>query len=297
MVSKPETFETGDWRPGTGEAEQETREGQPAASCFSPFAALAAVTPRRVSRFRFPLSGLHRFRSPLPESSRSSRGPRASSAALQRSGFRSPVSGFEWSPVSGFPFLSIRGRVGDRVYKTYGHKIIVTRVPRFDGYEPSAAQRDRRGKMRAATAYAQAVYADPAAKAIYVAAAKPLGRHPFRLAVSEFLQGRTRVTLDAATARQDGEKQTNAPRTPARRTPWVPQTEVPRTNAGIAHGTGNSRLLARLNCMFPAWNIFPPPLRASAVAYSVNRRRAGRGKHKRPPVKRAASCDLTPSKP
>ena len=46
---------------------------------------------------------------------------------------------------------AIRGRVGDRVYKTYGDKIIVTRVPRFDGYKPSAAQRDRRGRMRAST--------------------------------------------------------------------------------------------------------------------------------------------------
>src|SRR5436189_5504651 len=47
---------------------------------------------------------------------------------------------------------AIRGRVRDRVYKTYGDRIIVTRVPRFDGYVPSAAQRDRREKKRAATA-------------------------------------------------------------------------------------------------------------------------------------------------
>jgi hypothetical protein len=94
---------------------------------------------------------------------------------------------------------AIRGRVGDRVYKTYGDKLVVTRVPRFDGYVPSVAQRQRREKMRAATAYAQAVYADPAAKAVYVAVAKQLGRQPFRLAVSDFLQGRARVALDATT--------------------------------------------------------------------------------------------------
>ena len=207
MVSKPETFETGYWRrietgnrrTGSAEAEQEAREGQPAASRFSPFAALAPATRRRVSRFRFAVSGLQHLHSPLPESSRPSRGLRA--PALQLSGFRSPVSGFESSPASGFPFLAIRGRVGERVYKTYGDKIIVTRVPRFDGYEPSAAQRDRREKMRAATAYARAVYSDPAAKAVYVAAAKQLGRQPFRLAVSDFLRGHTRVTLDPATTR------------------------------------------------------------------------------------------------
>jgi hypothetical protein len=90
---------------------------------------------------------------------------------------------------------AIRGRLGDRVYKTYGDKIIVTRVPRFEGYVPSAAQRDRRDRMRSATAFAQAVYADPAAKAVYVAAAKILGRQPFRLAVADFLHGRSRVKV------------------------------------------------------------------------------------------------------
>ena len=106
--------------------------------------------------------------------------------------------------VHGFPASelmilcsAIRGRVGDRVYKTYGDKLVVTRVPRFDGYVPSVAQRLRREKMRAATVYAQAVYADPAAKAVYVAAAKQLRRQPFRLAVSDFLRGHTRVTLDS----------------------------------------------------------------------------------------------------
>jgi hypothetical protein len=102
--------------------------------------------------------------------------------------------------LAGIILLSraFRGRVGERVYKTYGDKIIVTRVPRFDGYVPSVAQRGRRDKMRAATAYARAVYADPAAKAVYVAAARQLGRQPFRLAVSDFLRGRPRVSLTAA---------------------------------------------------------------------------------------------------
>lgn len=115
------------------------------------------------------------------------------------SSFWSPVSGFEKTPVSGFewfagiPLRAIRGRLGDRVYKTYGDKIIVTRVPRFDGHVPSVAQRERRARMRAATAFAKAVYADPAAKAVYVAAARSLGCQPFRLAVSDFLQGRIRV--------------------------------------------------------------------------------------------------------
>lgn len=106
-----------------------------------------------------------------------------------------------YSPLRLFPCVAIRGRLGDRVYKTYGTKIITTRVPCFDGYVPTAAQRDRRDKMRAATAYVKAVYADPAAKAVYVAAARALGRRPFRLAISDFLHGRIRVTLAAPAQR------------------------------------------------------------------------------------------------
>ena len=125
---------------------------------------------------------------------------------------------------------AIRGRVGDRVYKTYGDKIIVTRVPRFDGYTPSAAQRDCRKRMRAATAYARAVYADSAARAVYVAAAKQLGRQPFRLAVSDFLHGRTRVTLVPTSPVSTPDSK--APRIPAPRPAAdSPPARGPRTRA------------------------------------------------------------------
>ena len=167
--------ETGNRRPETGELKQETLEP-------------GAGTRRSPSRPRG-------FRRPL----------------RRDSGFRSPVSGIAGAPVSGLeifagiPYRAIRGRLGDRVYKTYGDKVIVTRVPCFDGYVPTAAQRERREKLRAATAYAQAVYANPAAKGIYVAAAKQLGRQPFRLAVSDFLHGRPRVMLDFTSKPLQGE--------------------------------------------------------------------------------------------
>ena len=88
-------------------------------------------------------------------------------------------------------FTAIHGRVGDRVYKTYGGKIIVTRAPCFDGYVPTPAQRARRNLMREATAYAQRVHAHPATKAIYAAAAQKLRRQPFRVAVSDYLSACT----------------------------------------------------------------------------------------------------------
>lgn len=82
--------------------------------------------------------------------------------------------------------VAVHGRIGDRVFKTYGDKIVVTRMPCFDGYAPSPAQRKQRDRMRAATAYAQMVYAEPRAKALYIAAALRLGRKPFRLAISDY---------------------------------------------------------------------------------------------------------------
>ena len=75
----------------------------------------------------------------------------------------------------------------------------MTRVPRFEGYVPSPAQRSQCGRLRAATAYARSIYADPAAKAIHVAAARKLGRQPFRLAISDYLAGDD----SAAAARRD----------------------------------------------------------------------------------------------
>jgi hypothetical protein len=128
---------------------------------------------------------------------------------------------------------AIRGRVVDRVYKTYGDKIIVTRVPRFDGYMPTAAQRDRRDKMRAATAYAQAVYADPVARAVYVDAAKHLGRQPFRLAVSDFLRAHPRVTFSPDIV--ETTKDQSALRIPADRPIADSQcASVPRSLVGLA---------------------------------------------------------------
>jgi hypothetical protein len=91
---------------------------------------------------------------------------------------------------------AIHGRVGKVVYKTYGRgkhlRFVKTRVACFEGYVPTVAQRARRDRMREATAFAQRVYSDPAAKALYVAAAQKLGRQPFRLAVADYLRGHDR---------------------------------------------------------------------------------------------------------
>jgi hypothetical protein len=163
---------------------------------------------------------------------RSESGNRREEAGLRRKPYnREPKLGVH-DFLAGMILLcrAIRGRVGNRVYKTYGEKIIVTRIPRFDGYVPTAAQRDHRDKMRAATAYARAVYADPVDKAVYIAAAKQLGRQPFRLAVSDFLHGRPRVTL--VPAAPETTKVPQAPRIPVHRPAAdLPSARGPRTPA------------------------------------------------------------------
>ncbi len=185
--------ETGMRKPETGNSKQRGRQlrtGEPLRASRSPLyvpASRPAVSGSRCS----PVIVIVK-----PRSSRGSTG-----SGLPVSGFRCPVSG-----LAGFPFAlpgfvkAIRGRLGDVVYKTYGDKIITTRVPCFDGYVPTAAQRQRREKTRAATAYAQAVYADSSARAVYFAAATQMGRQPFRLAVSDFMMGRPRVTMSTAAA-------------------------------------------------------------------------------------------------
>jgi hypothetical protein len=123
-----------------------------------------ARQPRKVRLLRA------RVRSPLPvPASRSavsafacapdiltpSSSPESTVSRFPRSGFRHPVSG-----LGGFPFpvpgfiKAIRGRPGDVVYKTYGDKIITTRVPCFEGYvqarrNDSAARKCARPRRRA----------------------------------------------------------------------------------------------------------------------------------------------------
>lgn len=83
--------------------------------------------------------------------------------------------------------VAIRGRVVDVVFKTYRDKIVMTRVPRFTPGAATPAQRGRRDRMKAATAFAQRVYASAPAKAFYTDEARRLGRQPLRLAISDHL--------------------------------------------------------------------------------------------------------------
>lgn len=66
---------------------------------------------------------------------------------------------------------SLRGRVGDLIYKKYSYGTVVTRVPRMEQVKWSSAQLDHRERVRAAGAFYRAVLADEKLKQKYQAIA------------------------------------------------------------------------------------------------------------------------------
>jgi hypothetical protein len=81
----------------------------------------------------------------------------------------------------------VRGKVGDLVFRHYGDKVVVSRAPDFTGQERTAGQLAMQERFRQATQYAKLALTDPAAKAVYEAAARATGRPLFSLAVADFL--------------------------------------------------------------------------------------------------------------
>lgn len=56
---------------------------------------------------------------------------------------------------------TLRGRIGDLVFKRYDYGTVVTRVPRMDKVVFSAKQRAQQGRMKEAGRFYRAVLADP----------------------------------------------------------------------------------------------------------------------------------------
>lgn len=81
----------------------------------------------------------------------------------------------------------IRGKVGDLVFRRRAEGLVVSRNPGRSGLVPSAGQEAVRERFRLAALYGKAVYADPAEKEVYLAAARKTGASAFALAVSDFL--------------------------------------------------------------------------------------------------------------
>lgn len=91
----------------------------------------------------------------------------------------------------------LRGRIGDLIYKQYGDKVVVTRVPKFSG-QWSKKQHDRRKKFGDASAYAERVRSDPELRAVYAPAAKKrrMAIRPF--AIKDYLQAPIIRSIDTS---------------------------------------------------------------------------------------------------
>jgi hypothetical protein len=81
-----------------------------------------------------------------------------------------------------------RGKIGDIVFKWYGDKLVVTRVPRFKKKKKlSPGEKHRRSNFTKANAYAQMVLEDPARREDYAAWAKKRRRSIQITAISDFM--------------------------------------------------------------------------------------------------------------
>ena len=82
------------------------------------------------------------------------------------------------------------GKMGDWTYRfTYGQQTIM-KTPDMSKVKWSKAQKAHRQRFRRAISYARQAMADPTARAYYEKTAQKAGRHPFRMAVSDFFAGR-----------------------------------------------------------------------------------------------------------
>src|SRR5690242_541111 len=84
-------------------------------------------------------------------------------------------------------FEAIHGHVGDLVFKRWGEREIVGKMPDRTGIVPTANQLAQQDKFRLAALYGKAVLADPITRQVYEDAAQRKGVPVFALTVGDFL--------------------------------------------------------------------------------------------------------------
>lgn len=82
------------------------------------------------------------------------------------------------------------GKMGDWTFRwTHGQQTIM-KTPDMSKVKWTKAQQAHRQRFGEAIAYARSAMADPKVRAHYEAAGKKAGRQPFRVAVSDFFEGK-----------------------------------------------------------------------------------------------------------
>lgn len=85
----------------------------------------------------------------------------------------------------------IHGTLYDVVIKKSSKgNTIITKRPDMTSVEWSGAQQNQRQRFHQANEYAKAAMADPKARAVYVRRAKRAHRSPFRVAFSDYFEGK-----------------------------------------------------------------------------------------------------------
>ena len=88
------------------------------------------------------------------------------------------------------PFKRIQGKIGKLSYRwMYGQQTVM-KTPDMSKVEWSKAQKANRQRFAKAIRYAKQAMADPQASAQYEKQGKKAGRQPFRVAVSDFFEGK-----------------------------------------------------------------------------------------------------------
>jgi DnaJ-class molecular chaperone len=84
----------------------------------------------------------------------------------------------------------LRGKMGDWTYRRMYGKQTIMKTPDMSRVKWSKAQKASRERFREAIHYAKQAMADPKVRAQYEKAGKKAGRQPFRMAVSDFFEGK-----------------------------------------------------------------------------------------------------------
>ena len=86
--------------------------------------------------------------------------------------------------------LELRGKMGDWTYRRMYGKQTLMKTPDMSKVKWSKAQKEQRERFRQAIRYARQAMADPDVRAHYEKVAKKAERQPFRVAVSDFYEGK-----------------------------------------------------------------------------------------------------------
>jgi hypothetical protein len=88
------------------------------------------------------------------------------------------------------PFRKMTGKIGGLSYRWMYGKQTAMKTPDMSNVKWSKAQKANRQRFKEAISYAKRAMAEPKVRAHYEKAAKKKDRQPFRVAVSDFLEGK-----------------------------------------------------------------------------------------------------------